>query len=562
MNTKIRDIQHRVVDSDVYDYFNNMIGQISSSGEASDVKFVSYDSSEPPCPIGPGQFTKLKLTDNCCNLTSFTDSFINLKIKTTLHLNFNDGSALTAFKEKWNQNANSLIKAGIGDKPFLFVGFKSGIQAIDHYRFYCSKGRGYVCEQSQALYESTITWFAKAQEEIDNKMGCYTTYDDILKMNQNVSGVYLTLNQIYEAITTGGNHIDVEFDIIVKYDDFAPLQYFKAYPNTVCGDLQMEFKINNMRNMVCCPVPPSILMNSSSSDGNTLIQAPDKYNNFSIIMLGLSSMQCSKEFINIGRKFISTIIQGESETSGSQVVDTYLEAHTLTGDITAESLTLQVARSYINGYNINESKLSQIRDLLSTNKLYIPAQRIDQYSFSQLPTSTSMNCNTTQTLTNCSSLIFTWPRSTEELTCSKNPLCSSIQLQLDNKTFPDKPFSTYELPHSNYILSNLMFDDFFTPNKALYRSLYIDPAKYDDTNYMFVVATERLDSDPFVFDGITKDNCFITLNGTFGQNSPYSRCTTRQNPIMFVCQDTVWELSSEGINYYYNDRNIIPSISK
>ena len=206
--------------------------------------------------------------------------------------------------------------------------------------------------------------------------------------------------------------------------------------------------------------------------------------------------------------------------------------------------------------------MNEIRDLLSTKKIYIPAQRIDQYSFSQTPTSSNMSCNTTQSLVNCSSIAFMFPRTSNQLTCSFNPGCSSIQLQIDNKTYPDKPFSTTSLEHSNYILNNLMFDDLFKPNTSLYNSLKkyaVEPSDY--SNYLFVVSTERLDSDPYVFDGITKDNCYITLIGTFTSDQSYAGSRYKQPPIMLLCQDTLWELSSEGVNYYYNNKNIIQSIT-
>lgn len=231
--------------------------------------------------------------------------------------------------------------------------------------------------------------------------------------------------------------------------------------------------------------------------------------------------------------------------------------------ITPGALTLQSAKSFINCYNIPHDRHEQLRDLLSSTKIYIPGQRIDQYTFSQTPTISSMNCNTTQSLVNCSALAFIWPRSPNELTCSVNPYLSSIQLQIDNKTYPDKPFSTYSPEHASYILSNLMFDDFFSPNKSLERSLSTQREWEDNTNYAFVVSLERLDSSPFVFEGLTKDNCYITLNGTFdGSYRPYSSLSTRQNPIMFVCQDTLWELSAGDINYYYNDKSIVPRITK
>ena len=119
-----------------------------------------------------------------------------------------------------------------------------------------------------------------------------------------------------------------------------------------------------------------------------------------------------------------------------------------------------------------------------------------------------------------------------------------------------------------------MYDDLFRPNHALIRGLIETNFHLDDSNFIFVAATERLDSDPFVFDGITKDNCFITLLGTFNPKNlivpgletntdleSYSKCPNRQPPIMFICQDTLWELSSEGVNYYYNNKNIIQSIT-
>lgn len=553
MNTHIREVQHQTINGDVYDYYESIIDKIFSSGEASDTKFLSFDSSEPPCPIGPGQFTRLKLTDSSCNLTSFDSSFIILKIKLNLSLT-SDGN----FDEYFNDNQHAIY---LKDLPMLYVGFKSGIHAIDHYRFYCDKGRGYICEQSQAVYESAITWFAKSQEEIEGSKGCYASYEDILECKTSVPGFYLTYKQIDEMIQTKQS-IPLEFEVVVKYDDFAPLQFFKIFPNSVCGNLQMEFKINNNKNFVVCPIPFRNIMKYFK------VNNPQKYREFmglgdegtvsSFIDREMDSF-ISHKFTNAQDAFIAALpvlrFETTRPTKGFAIGNFY---------INTSNVTLLSARSYINGYNIKQNNVENLRMLFTNHKVYIPAQRIDQYSFSQTPTSSNMTCNTTQSLINCSSIAFMWPKTVNQLTCSENPLCSSIQLMIDNKTYPDKPFSSYSLEHSNFILNNLMFDDIFKPNHSLETSLSKDKSnKYKDkTNYMFVVSTERLDSDPYVYDGITKDNCFITLNGTFNtQESEYSMSPSRQPPIMFICQDTVWELSSEGVNYYYNDKNIIPSIS-
>ena len=558
MNTNLREVQHDTIDGDVYQYFESLVDRIVSSGEASDTKFLSFDSSEPPCPIGPGQFTKLKLTDGSCKLTSFTSSFIKLRIKTSITIS---GIVWAGYKE--------YLDTMLASTPALFVGFKSGLHVIDHYRFYCDKGVGYICEQSQAVHESAITFFAKSQEEIEGDSGCYTTSEDIRNFNKNVCGQYISWKQLYDL---SGRPIPIEFDVVIKYDDFAPLQFFKTYPNGVCGNLQLEFKVNNFKNLVITQVPIETSFKVATSESTTLIpQLLRQTHGQDLVNFVSNPIQFCSDFQNIGNgtQFILMLpVYNDASSPG------FYTLSPTKCTISTGQFDLLSAKSYVNGYNIKDDKVSQIRDLLSTKKIYIPGQRIDQYSFSQLPTETNMSCNTTQSLVNCSSIAFTFPRTPNELTCSFNPRCSSIQLQIDNKTYPDKPFSTYEFEFSNYILHNLMYDDLFRPNHALIRAIIETNFHLDNSNFIFVVATERLDSDPFVFDGISKDNCFITLLGTFNPKGvirrgletnidldSYSKCSSRQPPIMYICQDTLWELSSEGVNYYYNNKNIIQSIT-
>lgn len=556
MNTKLRDIQHRAIPGDVYDYYESIIDRIFSSKSGNDTKFLSFDSSEPPCPIGPGQFTRLKLTDGSCNLTSFDTSFIKLRIRTTLNIS-NTSSTINEFI---NHYQTSEISQVLRSSPIFYVGFKSGIHAIDHYRFYCDKGRGYVCEQSQAIYESAINWFAKSEEEITGCEGCYASDIDIQALNPSVPGTYISYQQFYDAMK-GNKQIPLDFEVVIKYDDFAPLQFFRIFPNSVCGNLQIEFKINNNKNFVCVGIPLEVALRHGlrydRSEYADLITNQNE--NLSKFYHELNTAPPLLNFVNAG-DLCHVVVPHFWKNSGSDYKTEVQEGYC---SFSVGGLILESAKSYINGHNIDQDKIDELTALFTNHKVYIPAQRIDQYSFSQTPTTTNMTCNTTQSLINCSSIAFIWPKTQNELTCSYNPLCSSIQLMIDNKTYPDKPFSTTEYAHSNYILNNLMFDDIFRPNNALRNSLKdpISIPSVDRSNYIFIVSTERLDSDPFVFDGITKDNCFITLNGTFNMHSDYANSNQKMPPIMFICQDTVWELSSEGINYYYNDKNIIPSIS-
>lgn len=553
MNTNLREREHRSIGEDVYEYYQSLTDKVTG-GEFQNVSFLSFDSSEPPCPVGPGQFTRLKLTDSSCQITSFENSFIQLEIKTTLNIRCGRPENLTEISRVVSEDFMNFFK----DIPVIFIGFKSGIHAIDHYRFYNSFHAGPLCEQSQAIYENALLSMTKSQEEITNKIQKYAIPEELDEGKMDVPGVFLTYNELCTLKSK-----EVTFKVNIPYDDFAPLQFFKNYPNSICGDLQLEFKINNNKNMVFYPLNVSTMIKRKLKrnpsimnlfgDMATYNKTVEQITNY----FARAEYDGQKMFTNCGDEF--EFLNLPSASAGLKDTMDYLGTPV---GITPGTLTLQSAKSFINCYNIPHDRHEQLRDLLSSTKIYIPGQRIDQYTFSQTPTISSMNCNTTQSLVNCSALAFIWPRSPNELTCSVNPCLSSIQLQIDNKTYPDKPFSTTSPEHASYILSNLMFDDFFSPNKSLEKSLSTQKEYDDSTNYVFIVSLERLDSSPFVFEGLTKDNCYITLNGTFDQSiTPYSKLSTRQNPIMFVCQDTLWELTAGDINYYYNDKSIIPRIT-
>ena len=569
MNTNLREKEHKDVGEDVYDYYESLTERVTG-GEFQNVSFLSFDSSEPPCPIGPGQFTRLKLTDSSCQITSFENSFIQLEISGSF--NFRN---ITVWEEgnifgKIEQEYRTLGKAiGIEllNVPFFYVGFKSGLQCIDHYRFYNSFHAGPICEQSQAIYENALTYMTKAQEEIEGKIARYAVENELNECKEDIPGFYVTLSDLFKAKDTGT--IQKTFTVNIPYDDFAPLQFFKNYPNAICGDLQLEFKINNNKNMVIFPLDFETAVKKYMRDKSAIrdfIQDGDTHGPASTLSYASLSHKLKQCFTNLGDKCRTyyyfpnfNAFQDPGEEKQKTIYGFLPKIWELT--CTCGPLTLKSAKSFINCYNVPHDTHEKLRNLLTNTKIYIPGQRIDQYTFSQLPTVSSMNCNTTQSFVNCSSLAFTWPRTPNELTCSVNPRMTSIQLQIDNKTYPDKPFDTRSFEHSNYILTNLMFDDFFKPNKGLERALSKRLETEDNTNYAFVVSLERLDSSPFVFEGLTKDNCYITLNGTFDPESPYSTLNTRQNPIMFVCQDTLWELSAGDMNYYYNDRSIIPRIT-
>ena len=154
----------------------------------------------------------------------------------------------------------------------------------------------------------------------------------------------------------------------------------------------------------------------------------------------------TRRFIQMGDQFISTIYSFDKN-------------HTLIDNSVGIRFTCSYGqfkwlRAFIYGFNIKDSLLRKLEKKYKKQPLVIPAQYCDFMAFGQQPQSTGLKCNCTYGLTNCSSLMFLFPRTPNELTCSENPHMDNIQVQVDSKPYPDKPMTSLEPAHTMYNLTN------------------------------------------------------------------------------------------------------------
>lgn len=584
MNSHIAKALDQTRSGNVFEYLAANDNIIEANSGIHDNKFLSIDAYDPPCPVMKGNYTKVKLTDKSIDIVDIDKSSLVARVHFTLKadgelmgiLNEEYGIAGTnAYKQKIISLKNQMIK--------IFFGLKSSIHLFDAYRIY-SNGRKTACEQTEALYESSMDRMLKAQEELDEKPQIYTKWDRARSLDEAICGTYISL----EDFRVGRNDLNIDrvvpgtvvcsFTCIVPLDDFLPLNGMTMFPSCVFGDLTMEVKLAIQNNLVLCQCDPEVSAREYLAAAGTKIVSYDAVGNIAQIadFMGQTKGQSYKRaFTQIGDSFNIRLLTIKANLVDDDLV-VPLNAVSWTNVSFRPQCTsgmLLELRSNLNGFNIKDSVKEQIRQKYSNGAYIVPGQFIDFQAFSQTPKYSTTRCNNTYTLTNVTAIGFLFPRTQNEITCSRNPNLSSIQAQIEGKIYPDKPFSTHSAEHTNYNLTNAGFNGLFSASREYGYSLrFNDMAtmeKYngvdtmtgcapseDNTSYCFLVSTERLSGYGTYCDGITAQSAQVSLSmtpfGTSGSNpNPYVE--GHFAPIMLVVQDCFWKCTANGCEFIRDD---------
>lgn len=586
MNYNVTQALDQTHTGDLMKYFATNDGILEANSGIHDNKCLSIDASDPPCPVQKGMYTKLKLTDESIHITNIDKSSITALVRILIKPSSQFWSALTD-----NNLAN---QADIDVRDLMtcwFVGLKSSSHLFDAYRVY-SRNRKTSCEQTEALYENAAIRMLKAQEELNYKPGIYTQWKDANQMSDCVCGKYFNLKELKDAVN---NTLELEFEVTIPMDDFLPFSAMKMFPNCVFGNLTYEVKMAIQQNFVICQVDPIVAIEKyikklhQTQDNGVNSDAGRIYNAIGTAILNspyrILTPNYTRSFTQIGDTFESSFLRWAGI---NEWADNKLNLHPTLVKTTflITDGSLRYCRTNINGFNIKDNVLEALRSKYTNSSLLIPSQYVDYQAFSQKPLSNGVKCNTTYAMTNVSALMFLFPRTSNEVTCSKNPHFASLQMQIDNKPYPDKPFSSIEHAHTIFNITNAGLDGLFSPNEEFGYSLTFNeleydsnipipvgftPANYyvsdkDNTSYCFLCSTERLSGYGTFCDGITKENAHITLTGTLlpYQNihpyltNPITGEKNERSPIMLICQDCFWKCTVQGgCEYICNNRYFV-----
>lgn len=512
---------------DVEKYFEHVSNIIETNSGTNDCKMISHDCSNTAVPVHGGQFTRFKLTDQAMDIVDLAKGYIMMKLEMDVQFDVDTSSMSSAVDT-------------VTYEPVYFIGFKSGSHIVEIYNVY-SNGILTACKQTKARHEQAVTYMSKAKEERIGRPGMYTTHEKVREMSDCVCGAYIKAPKIAERTKIQ----TITFDILIQVDDLLPFSAFEYFPRFMVGDLELELSASLYQNMVFCAVPQSYVQVNT--------ELPLVYSNTTFSAIMASEKNADLRFTQCG-DYVDTIspyrISDGDEASTIQ--------HTkLT--IKPSNLVIREAKSYIHGFNIKQQAKENILEMFGDKNLVIPAQWVDHFTFSQLPTTNSIRTNIQTALFNACQAIITFPNSANQLTVSRNPHLDSIQCQISDRIIPDKFFSTLDKAHTEMIIANLNMDSLFTAPDEVLEALTKDRSegwtlkRLDDSDYMLVFNLERFGNGCFC-DGITEHVVPINFQANFmkGTQNPhyYQDGKLLQNNLnLFIVSDAFWVCNAQGCQF-------------
>ncbi|KAL7717735.1 Uncharacterized protein QTN25_004803 [Entamoeba marina] len=476
---------------------------------------LSIDSDNTSCLInGTSNTTDVKIIDESLDIINIDKGFISayMKYKVRLHCAY---SYLTP------------TATGIENFYKTFIGFKSGTQMLDQYRIKVTAGGMTDCQQNDAVYENTIVRAQKSKHEVEHRPRMYTTCENANNFSQDVCGCYVNAIDLLNTDTW------IEFDVLMQYDDFLPLSNMTLYPQYALGGLKMEIKNRITGNLVWCQVDPCVIARKAIKQG------------------AMTDVSIGTRAYSSGRAM--TVLEHE-------YASIYPAQFTQIGDPSESGVTLTCS-----DVQMTECKAN----IFGYNLKTMPAQFIQQETFPQTPSSTGINCNANLCLYNCTNIMFGFPRSSNEITVSKNPHQANIMAQIASKNFTDKGYSTtFDPIHAEAQITNAGLTDYdgICPTEAFTNSLTFNEIT-DDTTTLPLRPMKRFGEEVY-FDGLFNGNAPVSLTSSHmpGKNSgnPYSnpsfsnntaaRSANTNNIIIYELFDAYWIFNSRNkqIQFIYN----------
>ena len=506
---------------DVEKYFHSLVTMIDANSGQNDFKLITSDCYNVNAPLKADRFTTFQLTDRAVDIVDISKGFLHMKVNVDVQF---------LYKNLDNNTENDLK-----DACYFFVGFKSGSHIINNYNI-ISNGKLTSCKNTKCKHEQAITYSCKSKEERAARPGMYSSHENVRNMSDCVCGTYVKLPPIAEkdSIKT------VSFDVVIQIDDLLPLSCLSYFPRFLCKELELQLSCNLLQNMVFCQVPFKSVIERNVLNNYQLHNVPFK----DVYHMPIGEMDC--RFTQCGDYAASYLSYGTQWYP----VDT---------SIVVSNLEIIEAKSYVYGFNIKEETKANLVREFQTNNFIVPAQWIEHYTLSQLPTTNNIRTNIQVPMFNACQVIMTFPNSGNQLSVSRNPHLEAVQCHISDRIIPDKFFSTIDRQHSEMTIANLNLDSLFSASEETIESLIRDRGEYntktlkmiDDSDYMLVFNLERFGNGCFC-DGMTGNPIPINLTANFMKSTRNPHYYDKdgklqvQNINLFIVQDAFWQFGPEG----------------
>jgi hypothetical protein len=135
----------------------------------------------------------------------------------------------------------------------LFVGFKDSNQ-IFRQLWIRSRNKGTGYEQSEMCREGFAMGQSMDYNSKKSRKYTHTLYDNAYHYNQNVCGIFINEIDLKDNLPHS-----YPIELIIPFDDLAALQAFSFFPNTIIGDIELNFYCGS-QGLVWCPVDPRTVL--------------------------------------------------------------------------------------------------------------------------------------------------------------------------------------------------------------------------------------------------------------------------------------------------------------
>ncbi len=276
------------------------------------------------------------------------------------------------------------------------------------------------------------------------------------------------------------------------------------------------------------------------------------------------------EFTQVGNNAmgISSFTVSEVNVNGETVDKVTATSGPLCVDI--QGMTVERLSSTMYGFKVSEAALGSIAQQFNT-PMIIPAQQLIYNAFPIPANDAGIQSTINMPVSNCSSMSIIFPKHSNEYTVFQNPIYQNLQLVVNGKNFPEEAVSSKggQFLQQQLIASDLSaglectqeFEDSYIMDKNDAGGSPFTNTLRDGTSFMWNVQLERANAG-YTYDGVDSNgqNIAIQLKGQpifTGANDTYynvdgSTTTHPPAPQIWLCCDTYFEVSNNGVKYVHN----------
>jgi hypothetical protein len=370
----------------------------------------------------------------------------------------------------------------------------------------------------------------KPQTEKQNKRNTYSLWEEVHKHNPSMCGRYFSLWDLHIA-QLSGKKLHVEFPVIIGFDDFLPFQFFTLFPSAVFGDLAIVIRVSPDA-LVWCSCDPTyslceqVELRALPANNVYALGVPEPVFDFKRIAGGITTVgqqfYYDKRFIQLNApgRAATNVITSPLEDIGVSPVAVYGGADLV---IRADNIMILEATSTVCGFGLNNDFLKRLVRHYQREPLVIPGEIVRTFNFSTGPSPGGINCVATLPMINVKELIVLFPRYATDLTVFHNPCLSGLQIQMLSRNWPDQPVSTVSADFFRLQLEAANLDSVLPCTESFensyttiptYQYPVRDRSKGDDTDFGFILPTERGSANAFFFDGVNSSSETIQLKGS------------------------------------------------